>query len=497
MPFGHLELGLGLSTHGIRNAAPSDIALSAATVAEDADLGHVIGALSATDPEEQAVTFSLVSDAGGLFGVSGSNLIVTGVLDFETEDAHEITVRATDEGGATYDENFTITVTDVAETPPENPPPDDGDIDDDGTFTNPPIVTVVDGGIKLHGKKSALSAGKFIYDLGPALANKKYTIEYDPDFTLLTNTGKNAAVGFVFKQGNDFHFVGLEGNGTTGLNASQISGDGLWNVGTGWTETSGGAAQNGTQAGPNFIQIEIAEDGSTYTFRSGSDIDNWDDEFTAEVPVPHSDATSPAQFGIGAIFRSNDTGSFSIKVSQYIEEEAAPTITEVFAVTPSGGSNGWHGFTLAQHIPATLLAAASGDWIRLTLEFTTLANGAQMTGLYIGENTAGDAFDFDAGTKVQVTFAGIGTITGDGSTLIYVSDWVQLPQMYDEAVPLAVAVQFSAAATVNLATGIALNQTSHYKAAADAATDDKTGYTFNALNSALLVTKIEIATSEP
>lgn len=80
-----LRLGLGLSDgRGASNAAPTDILLSADTVDEDAELGHVVGTLSATDPEDDAVTFSLVDDAGGLFGIDGNNLIVTGVLDYET-----------------------------------------------------------------------------------------------------------------------------------------------------------------------------------------------------------------------------------------------------------------------------------------------------------------------------------------------------------------------------------------------------------------------------
>lgn len=317
MAFGRLGLGLGLRAGGKRNAAPTDISLTAATVAEDAVLGAVIGTLSATDPENEIVTFSLTDDASGRFGVDGTDLIVTGVLDFETATSHSITVRATDEHGAAYDEVFAITVTDVSETPPDDPLPDDGDIEDDGTFTNPPVVVNVDGGVKLAGKKAGGSVGKFIYDLGAANAGRTYTVKYDPDFTLLTNTGKNAAVGFVIKQGNDFHFVGLRGDGSTGLDAVQIYGDGLWNSGTGFTEVDGGDALHGTQAGPNWIQMQVSGDGETYTFRTSSDGETWSDEFTAVDPNPHADVDGPAQFGIGAIFGSNDTGSFSILVEVY------------------------------------------------------------------------------------------------------------------------------------------------------------------------------------
>ena len=318
--------GRMLMLHGARdplgeNQGPTDIALSAAAVAEDAALGTVVGTLSATDPDTgDVITFSLVDDAGGLFGVSGSNLIVAGVLDYETATSHNITVRATDSHAVAYDEVFAVTVTDVSEAPPaQDPPPTDGTIAHDNTFTNPPISTVVDGGIKLHGKKAAGSVGKFIYDLGAATAGNTYTIKYDPDFTLLTNAGKNAMVGLVLKQGNDFHLVGLRGDGATGLEAEQVYGDNLWLSGTGFTEVDGGAALHGTQAGPNWLQLEVSADGATYTLRTSADGSAWDDEFVGVAPAPHASVVGPAQFGIGAMFAANDTGSFSIKVEVWRE----------------------------------------------------------------------------------------------------------------------------------------------------------------------------------
>lgn len=336
-----LHLGLGLSRRGgAANAAPTDIALSASTVAEDAALGAVVGALSATDPEMDAVTFSLTNDANGFFGISGSNLIVTGVLDFETAASHNVTVRATDESSNTYDEVFAITVTDVAETPPDNPPPDDGTIEDDGTFINPPIVTVVNGGIKLSGKKGGGSLGKFIYDLGAAILSRVYTIKYDPDFSLLTNAGKNAMVGFVIKQGNDFHLVGLRGDGSTGLDAVQVFGDDLWQAGSGFTEIDGGDALHGTQAGPSWIRMVVSADGETYTFRTSSNGTAWSDEFTVVDPTPHADVDGPAQFGIGAMFAANDTGSFSIHIQDYKDESAIPSFANVVLLIGANGVDG-------------------------------------------------------------------------------------------------------------------------------------------------------------
>lgn len=84
----NLSLGLGLTPSGASNRAPPDILWAGSHVVdEDVALGtQVGGALSATDPEGDPVTFSLVDDADGRFaiGEDGTSIIVTGVLDYET-----------------------------------------------------------------------------------------------------------------------------------------------------------------------------------------------------------------------------------------------------------------------------------------------------------------------------------------------------------------------------------------------------------------------------
>ena len=97
------------------NEAPTDIALSNASVAENSANGTVVGSLSALDPDAgDSASFTLLDDAGGLFALSGSDVVVAGALDYETATSHDITMRVTDGGGLTYDKILTIDVTDVA-----------------------------------------------------------------------------------------------------------------------------------------------------------------------------------------------------------------------------------------------------------------------------------------------------------------------------------------------------------------------------------------------
>jgi len=100
------------------NDAPTDIALSHDTIAENSANGAIVGALSASDPDAgDTFTYELLDDAGGLFALDGYLLEVAGPLDFATASSHQVTVRVTDAGGLSHDETFTIGVTDVPDAP--------------------------------------------------------------------------------------------------------------------------------------------------------------------------------------------------------------------------------------------------------------------------------------------------------------------------------------------------------------------------------------------
>ncbi|MEQ9586493.1 MAG: hypothetical protein RJS97_00730, partial [Parvibaculaceae bacterium] len=98
------------------NEGPSDIALSNASVDENA-AGAVVGTLSTTDVDAGDSHTYAVDDAR--FEVVGGDLkLKDGVsLDHETESSVTVEVTTTDASGATYSETFTIAVGDVNEGP--------------------------------------------------------------------------------------------------------------------------------------------------------------------------------------------------------------------------------------------------------------------------------------------------------------------------------------------------------------------------------------------
>ncbi|MBL9130646.1 MAG: choice-of-anchor D domain-containing protein, partial [Verrucomicrobiaceae bacterium] len=106
----------------LNNSAPTDIALSATSIAENNAANATVGTLSATDPDSsQSHTFSLVSGTGSTdnasFSIVSNALKITPVADFETKSSYAIRIRATDNGSAamSFEKAFTITITDVNE----------------------------------------------------------------------------------------------------------------------------------------------------------------------------------------------------------------------------------------------------------------------------------------------------------------------------------------------------------------------------------------------
>ncbi|MDQ0318474.1 Ca2+-binding RTX toxin-like protein/predicted transcriptional regulator [Pararhizobium capsulatum DSM 1112] len=99
------------------NEAPTGLGLSKATVAENVAVGTEVGALSATDPEGGALSYSLTDNAGGLFKLSGNKLVTAKVINFETTPSDTVAVQVSDAAGNKISKTFTINVTNVNEAP--------------------------------------------------------------------------------------------------------------------------------------------------------------------------------------------------------------------------------------------------------------------------------------------------------------------------------------------------------------------------------------------
>jgi Ca2+-binding RTX toxin-like protein len=101
-------------TVALINSAPT-VALSHATVAENAPAFTQVGRLSAMDVDGDAISFSLAANPDGAFAIANGYLVLARPLDFEAKAQYSVSVKATDAYGAETTQSFTVTATDVAE----------------------------------------------------------------------------------------------------------------------------------------------------------------------------------------------------------------------------------------------------------------------------------------------------------------------------------------------------------------------------------------------
>ena len=119
----------GYTIHTFTQVGNSSIAFqggsgssSSTSVDEEVSIGTEVGTLTATDSDTTNLTYSLVSGNGtndqhnSLFTVSGTQLIVAGNIDYETNATLNIYVQVSD-GENTYQKAMTVTVNDIKETP--------------------------------------------------------------------------------------------------------------------------------------------------------------------------------------------------------------------------------------------------------------------------------------------------------------------------------------------------------------------------------------------
>ncbi|MEY5068797.1 MAG: hypothetical protein RLZ47_659, partial [Bacteroidota bacterium] len=106
----------------IFNTAPTDITLSATSIAENNAANATVGTMSSTDADAgDTHTYTLVSGTGNTdnaaFNISGNSLRVNNALDFEIKSSYSIRIRTTDAGGLSFEKVFTVTVSNVNEAP--------------------------------------------------------------------------------------------------------------------------------------------------------------------------------------------------------------------------------------------------------------------------------------------------------------------------------------------------------------------------------------------
>jgi subtilisin-like proprotein convertase family protein len=104
----------------IFNSAPTDIALSSESLAENEPSGTTVGTFSTTDPDtNNTFTYTLRSGNGdtdnGAFTITDNQLKTAASFDYETKNNYSIRVRTTDQGDLWLEKVFIIQVEDIPE----------------------------------------------------------------------------------------------------------------------------------------------------------------------------------------------------------------------------------------------------------------------------------------------------------------------------------------------------------------------------------------------
>jgi hypothetical protein len=348
-----LSFGFDLGTQGSRGSrasSPTVITLTSTEVAEAAVNGTVIGNLL-TAGGAPPYSYALTSDPSSKLAIAnGNELQVAGSLAGLS--TYSFSVRSTDSDGKSLTQMLSITISETIDNG-SGIGEDDGDIvtpdpddpeGDDGGFEEPPIQQDTSAGLKIGGKNGGSAI--FLKDWGIPAIGAVVTMRYEADWSLMSRLGREAAIGFAFKNGNNFHLVGLRGDGrpATTMLESRIYGD--FRKANQFTVTNDGAAAHGTKDGPNWVQIEFdGVTGATYTFRTSADGETWVDAYTGITPVPLSGAVNALQFGPGGYFTNQDKGVFTITITTFSAEGfvEAPSNTVAPAIT----GNRWVGQTLS------------------------------------------------------------------------------------------------------------------------------------------------------
>lgn len=267
------------------NQPPTGPSLAGNTVAENEPSGTPVGSLSASDPDGDALTFSLVPGAGsadnGSFQIVGAQLRTAAPLDHEADATRDIRVGVSDGKGGQAEASFTITVTDANDAPIAND--DTSSVDEDtvlnvvapGVLANdtddegdPLTVTELNGSTPLTGTST---------EGADVTINPNGSFSYDP-----TGSSSLQALAAGQQVGDTFTYTVEDSSGASDEGTATITVTGVNDApgvtldgGTlAYTENDPAApiSPNATVADVDDANLESASIQITGNFSSGQDV---------------------------------------------------------------------------------------------------------------------------------------------------------------------------------------------------------------------------------
>ncbi len=361
----------------IYNTAPTDVALSSTSVAENAASGTSVAILSATDADAgDTFTYTLVSGTGSTdnanFTISGSTLRTAAVFDFETKSSYTVRVRVTDAGGLTFEKAFTISVTDVNEAPTNISASSSSVAENAASGTSVATLSATD----------ADAGDTFTYTLVSGTGSTD-----NANFTISGSTLRTAAV-FDFETKSSYS-VRVRVTDAGGLTFEKVFTIGVTDVNDAPTNINASASS----------VAENAASGTTVATLSTTDADAGD-TFTYTL-VNGTGSTDNASFVItgttlstAAVFDFETKSSYSVRVR--VTDAGGLTFEKVFTI----------GVTDVNDAPTNINASASSV-------AENAASGTTVASLSATDADAGDTFTYTlvsgTGDTDNASFAITGT----------------------------------------------------------------------------------------
>ena len=376
------------------NEAPTDIALSNASVAENQPSGTSVGTFSTTDPDAgDTFTYALVSGTGsgdnGAFQITGSTLQTNQSFDFEAKNSYSIRVRSTDSANHSTEKQFTITITNV------NDAPTDIALSSASVAENQPSGTTV---------------GTF------------------------STTDQDA--------GDTFTYTLVSGTGSTDNGAFQITGNTLKTNQSFNFEAKSSysirvrSTDSGNQSTEKQFTITITNvnDGPTDIALSKANVDENQPSGTTvgTFSTTDEDAGDTFTYSLVAGTGSTDNGAFQItgntlKTNQSFNFEAKSSYSIRVRSTDSGNQNTEKQFTITINdindppVPGGDSASAVGNTLLAWGGTASVPAGQAGKDVTTGNVLSNDT-DEDAGQTLSMDLAGSSTTTPNGGTVAWFSD---------------------------------------------------------------------------
>ena len=368
------------------------------SIAENSDTGAAVGTVSATDADNDPLTYAIEAGNGdGKFAMSSSGAITTaGTLDHETTPSYTLTVQADDGNGGTDTATVTVTVTDVAEST-SGPLTGFTLVDASGqsvlaTLTAGSSVALADPSVGSYALRADVDANATIGSVSLALSGTKTVsrTENIAPYSLYGDGGANALSGQSLP-------VGSYTLTATAYSERQLGGDDLDTLAVSFTVTQANRAPEFGSSTYNFSIAEDAATGDAVGTVSATDADSDGIAYTIEA------GNGDGKFAI-------DGSSGAITTAGELDHETTASYTlTVQADDGTGGTD-----TATVNVTVTDVDENSApEFGSSTYNFSVAEDAA--TGAAVGTVSATDA-DSDGITYSITAGNGDGKFAIDGSS---------------------------------------------------------------------------------